>query len=101
MNSKSVLRPQSVVNLNGDGSAQVDDAYGLQITYGGRLIAAMELDAAIKMAKMVLDFAAWAGIEVADAATDVAGLGEDAWVDYQAGLFDDYAAMADSVRERV
>jgi len=100
MSTQTVARPTTKVNLSGETVATVSEGFGLQIRHGGQLLTALELVEAIKVAKMVLTYAEHYGLTTEDAASDVGQMDEDAYIDAQAAMLEDWRAVVDSALER-
>ena len=76
MPTPTVARPNAHVKLSEDTQAQVRNEQ-LLIQHRNTLIAAMDLTDAIKVAKLVLAHAAYCGIDLSTAASDVAEMDAD------------------------
>lgn len=100
MSTQTVTKPVTKVNLADETVATVSDGNGLQIRHGGQLLTAMELAEAIKVAKMVLAYATHYNLTTEDAASDLGQMDEDAYIDAQAAMLEDWRAVVDSALER-
>ena len=89
MTNHSILPPRSDVNLSDGVTVKCSEGHGLQVFVAGQLQTALDLTDAIKVAKLVLAQAEWAGVDVIEADPDLGAAIDWAEYDYGPSVEDD------------
>lgn len=94
MPTTKVTPPHSDVNLSDGITVKCSEGHGLQVFVAGQLQTALDLTDAIKVAKLVMAQAEWAGVDVigndGEPATDLGTAIDWAEYDYGPSVEDDY-----------